>query len=162
VSSTKSKPAKMYCYEYPRAALTVDIVLLCQSGTGVEVLLIKRAREPFKGRWAFPGGFVDKDEPLEDAASRELLEETGLSGIPLEQIGAFGDPGRDPRGHTVSVVFCAVLDKRLQASAGDDAADAAWHSALGPPKLAFDHKKILSLALKRVAGGSLSRNKSAQ
>lgn len=162
MASVKCEPAKVYCYEYPRPAVTVDIVLFCRAGSDVEVLLIKRAREPFKGRWAFPGGFVDKDESLEHAASRELLEETGLSVVNLEQIGAFGDPGRDPRGHTVSIVFCAVLDDCLHASAGDDAADAAWHSALGPPKLAFDHKKILSLALKRVAGGSLSRNRSGQ
>lgn len=150
MARAKSKPAKTYCYEHPRPALTVDIVLFHRSGNTTNVLLIKRAREPFKGRWAFPGGFVDEDESLEAAAARELLEETGLTGIHLEQIGAFGDPGRDPRGHTVSVVFSAVVDDRLNASAADDAADAAWHSALRPPKLAFDHKQILSLALKRI------------
>jgi len=109
-----------------------------------------------------PGGFVDKDESLEHAASRELLEETGLSVVNLEQIGAFGDPGRDPRGHTVSIVFSAVLDSPLQARAADDAADANWHSALRPPKLAFDHQKILRLALQRMVGGSRSRKKSAR
>jgi len=113
--------------------LLADIVLFCRAGTDVEVLLIKRAREPFKGRWALPGGFVDKDESLEHAASRELLEGQGLSVVNLEQIGAFGDPGRDPRGHTVSIVFSAVLDSPLQARAADDAADANWHSALRPP-----------------------------
>jgi 8-oxo-dGTP diphosphatase len=158
VASAKSKPAKIYCYEYPRPAVSVDIVLFHRSRKEIDVLLIKRAREPFKGRWAFPGGFVDEDESLEHAAARELLEETGLRDIPLEQIGAFGDPGRDPRGHTVSVVFAAMLGDRLDATAADDAADAAWHPALAPPKLAFDHKKILSLALKRVVGNSLSRN----
>jgi 8-oxo-dGTP diphosphatase len=152
MASTKSKSVKTYCYDHPRPALTVDIALFHRSGNRVEVLLIKRAREPFKGLWAFPGGFVDKDESLDDAAARELLEETGLSGIHLEQIGAFGDPGRDPRGHTVSVVFAAVLDHRIRARAADDASDAAWHAARRPPKLAFDHKKILSLALKRMAG----------
>lgn len=148
----KSKSVNSYCYDHPRPALTVDIVLLHRSSKGVEVLLIKRAGEPFKGLWAFPGGFVDKDESLERAAARELKEETGLSGLNLEQIGAFGDPGRDPRGHTVSVVFAAVLDQPIQARAADDAADAAWHTALRPPKLAFDHKKILSVALNRMAG----------
>lgn len=148
----KSKREQIYCYDHPRPALTVDIALFHRSGRRVEVLLIKRAREPFKGLWALPGGFVDKDESLEAAAARELLEETGLSGIHLEQIGAFGDPGRDPRGHTVSVVFAAVVDQRIQARAADDAADAAWRSALRPPKLAFDHNKILSLVLKRMAG----------
>ncbi|MEK6409308.1 MAG: NUDIX domain-containing protein [Acidobacteriota bacterium] len=162
MASAKSKPAKTYCYEHPRPALTVDIVLFHRAKNTTSVLLIKRAREPFKGRWAFPGGFVDKDEALEEAAARELLEETGLTGIHLEQIGAFGGPGRDPRGHTVSVVFSAVLDDRLHASAADDAADAAWHSALRPPKLAFDHKQILSLALKRISGGSLWRSKSSR
>jgi len=115
------------------------------------VLLIKRANEPFKGLWAFPGGFVDQDESLEAAVARELEEETGLKGIRLEQIGAFGDPGRDPRGHTVSIVFGGVVDRSIQVRAADDAADAAWHSATRPPKLAFDHKKILKLALKRLA-----------
>ena len=162
MSRVKCEPAKVYCYEYPRPAVAVDIALFCRAGSEVEVLLIKRARDPFKGRWAFPGGFVDKDESLEHAASRELLEETGLTVVNLEQIGAFGDPGRDPRGHTVSIVFSAVLDSRLQARAADDAADAEWYSALGPPKLAFDHKKILSLALRRIVGGSGSRKKSAR
>ena len=162
MGSVKSEPAKLYCYEYPRPAVTVDIVLFCRAGSDVEVLLIKRAREPFKGRWAFPGGFIEKDESLEHAASRELLEETGLTVVNLEQIGAFGDPGRDPRGHTVSIVFSAVLEDHRKARAADDAADAEWHSALRPPKLAFDHKKILSLALERIMGGSRSQKKSAR
>ena len=146
--------ANVHCYEYPRPAVTVDIVLFCRAESDVEVLLIRRAREPFKGRWAFPGGFVDKDESLEHAASRELLEETGLTGIHLDQIGAFGDPGRDPRGHTVSIVFSAMLEDCRNASAADDAADAKWHSAIDPPKLAFDHNKILDLALERIVGSS--------
>ena len=162
MTNVKGDPLKVHCYEYPRPAVAVDIVLFCRAGSEVEVLLIKRAREPFKGRWAFPGGFVDKDESLEHAASRELLEETGISVHNLEQIGAFGDPGRDPRGHTVSIVFSAVLDSRLQVRAADDAADADWHSALRPPGLAFDHEKILSLALQRMVGGSRSRKKSAR
>jgi 8-oxo-dGTP diphosphatase len=116
------------------------------------VLLIKRARDPFKGRWAFPGGFVDEDEALEDAAARELREETGLENVRLEQVGAFGDPGRDPRGHTVSVAFAAVLESRDEVKADDDAEAAAWHSAARPPRLAFDHKKILGVALERMFG----------
>lgn len=161
MATTKSNRAKTHCYDHPRPALTVDIALFHRSGNRIEVLLIKRAREPFKGLWAFPGGFVDKDESLDDAAARELLEETGLSRIHLEQIGAFGDPGRDPRGHTVSVVFAAVLDHRIRAGAADDASDAAWHSALRPPELAFDHRKILSRALKQMSR-LLSGNQSAQ
>ncbi len=146
---------KTYCYEYPRPSVTVDIALFRRGKKGrLEVLLIKRARPPFKGQWAFPGGFVDQDESLEDAAARELQEETGLTQIHCEQLGAFGDPGRDPRGHTVSVAFMALLDGEYAPQASDDAADAAWHSARRPPPLAFDHKKILRLALARLARGS--------
>jgi 8-oxo-dGTP diphosphatase len=150
VTTIKSDKAASYCYDHPRPALTVDIVLLHRSADETAVLLIKRAREPFKGQWAFPGGFVDRDESLEDAATRELAEETGLRGIRLEQIAAFGDPGRDPRGHTVSVVFASVLEARAVVSAADDASEAAWHSALEPPSLAFDHNRILSTTLERL------------
>jgi 8-oxo-dGTP diphosphatase len=94
--------------------------------------------------------FVDEDESLEDAAARELKEETGLEAAGLEQIGAFGDPGRDPRGHTVSVVFSAILDGGGEANADDDAEEAKWHSAMRPPRLAFDHRKILNVALEKV------------
>jgi 8-oxo-dGTP diphosphatase len=150
VGNDKSDNEKLYCYDYPRPALTVDIVLLHSSANGIEVLLIKRARDPFNGHWAFPGGFVDTDESLEDAAARELAEETGLRGIPIEQIGAFGDPGRDPRGHTVSVVFAGVLEDCAVVTGADDASEAGWHSALDPPALAFDHNKILRIALDRM------------
>ena len=143
-----------YCYAYPRPSVTVDVVLFYSEADLKEVLLIRRAREPFKGAWAFPGGFVDRNESLEDAAARELKEETGLEGIRLEQLGAFGDPGRDPRGHTVSIAFVAQLESRAQAVGADDADEAGWHSALRPPPLAFDHEKILRLALDRVYGGT--------
>ena len=150
METNTSDKVKRYCYDYPRPALTVDIVLLHSSANGIEVLLIKRARDPFNGQWAFPGGFVDTDESLEDAAARELAEETGLQRIPLEQIRAFGDPGRDPRGHTVSVVFAGVLENRALVTGADDASEAAWHSALDLPTLAFDHNKILSVAIRRM------------
>ena len=155
----KSK-GKPYCYEHPRPSVTVDIVLFHQSSERIEVLLIKRGREPFKGRWAFPGGFVDKDESLERAAARELEEETGLRGIKLHQIGAFGDPGRDPRGHTVSVVYSAVVEDPSEAIAADDAEEVKWHNALRPPKLAFDHKKILRVALEWMLGKSRAAKRS--
>jgi 8-oxo-dGTP diphosphatase len=129
--------------------VTVDIVLLRRTKAGPEVLLIKRAHEPFRGRWALPGGFVDANESLETAAARELEEETGLRGIALEQIKAFGDPGRDPRGHTISIVFAGKVDSGLVPRAADDAADAGWHSALRPPPLAFDHDQILHFVLGR-------------
>ena len=133
--------------------MTADIVLFSLESGRVEVLLIKRGGEPFRGLWALPGGFVDKDEALEHAAERELREETGLAGIHLEQIGAFGDPGRDPRGHTVSIAFAAVVEReRTELKAGDDAADARWWSATRPPRLAFDHSKILSAAMEKMFG----------
>src|SRR5271170_7253316 len=92
------------------------------------VLLIKRKKAPFKGAWALPGGFVNGNEPLERAAARELVEETGIAGVALEQLGAFGDPGRDPRGHTVTVVFYSFVVADAQPVAADDAADARWVS----------------------------------
>jgi 8-oxo-dGTP diphosphatase len=157
-SSKKVKSKKPYCYDHPRPSVTVDVVLFYRDGERIEVLLIKRAREPFKGAWAFPGGFVDQDESLERAAARELKEETRLEGIRLEQLGAFGDPGRDPRGHTVSIAFVSRLESRAEATGADDADEAKWHSALRPPRLAFDHKKILRRALDRVFGVN-GRNK---
>jgi 8-oxo-dGTP diphosphatase len=149
-SDKKSKKKKQHCYDHPRPSVTADVVLFHRAAGRVEVLLIKRAREPFKGQWALPGGFVDEGESLEAAAARELKEETGVHGIGLEQIGAFGDPGRDPRGHTVSIAFAALLKDRPEAQASDDAEDARWHSAARPPRLAFDHKKILRLARARL------------
>ena len=147
-----TEPELRHCYEYPRPAVTVDIVLFVGSQNRSQVLLIKRARPPFKGEWAFPGGFVDANESLEDAARRELVEETGITGINLKQLGAFGDPGRDPRGHTVSVVFTALLGDKRIAVAADDAAEARWHSARRPPRLAFDHREILRVSLEQVFG----------
>ena len=153
----KSKKKKQYCYDYPRPSVTVDIVLFTRAANRVEVLLIKRAREPFKGEWALPGGFVDESESLEAAAARELKEETGLSGISLKQVGAFGDPGRDPRGHTVSIAFAALLDSRPEAKADDDAEDARWHRVARPPKLAFDHKKIIRFAVEQMLASNESK-----
>jgi 8-oxo-dGTP diphosphatase len=139
----------MYCYEYPRPALTADVVVLREGIARLEVLLIKRASDPFKGRWALPGGFVDENEPLEAAAARELREETSLSLSNLEQIGAFGKPGRDPRGHTVAIAFLGIVHGECSVVPADDAEDAAWHSAKRPPPLAFDHREILRAALDR-------------
>ena len=138
-----------YCYDYPRPAVTVDIALLRQESGRVEVLLIERGREPFKGRWALPGGFVDKDESLDCAARRELEEETGITGVDtLTQVGAFGDPGRDPRGHTVSIVFAAWIEQPCEPRAADDAAEAAWRPVNQLPDLAFDHDLIIAAVLR--------------
>lgn len=157
-ASTRTRATRPYCYQHPRPALTVDIVLFDLAlERAPKVLLIRRGRAPFKGMWAFPGGFVDEGESLEAAAARELKEETGLTGIRLEQVGAFGDPGRDPRGHTVSVAFGAVIRGPLSTAPADDAADAAWRSALNPPRLAFDHRKILRVALQKLLGRPAAR-----
>ena len=154
-------------YDYPRPAVTVDIAVLrpkdakgernkekaerkkevaIHVAAGLfEVLLIQRKSEPFKGCWALPGGFVDEGESLEAAARRELAEETGLRRVPLRQLAAFGDPGRDPRGWTVSVAFCAIVSRAaVRPKAADDAAAVRWFPLKKLPALAFDHEKILA------------------
>lgn len=129
-------------------AVTVDVVLIRPGSAGREVLLVRRANEPFAGYWALPGGFVDRDEDLAEAAHRELREETGLTGIPLQQFQAFGAPGRDPRGHIVSIAFRGcVPDGAGPPRAGSDARVARWFSARALPRLAFDHSMIIRLAL---------------
>ena len=132
-----------FTYDYPRPALTVDVALLT-SDQPPRMLLIRRKHEPFAGCWALPGGFVDEGERLLDAARRELREETGLENIELEQLQTFGDPGRDPRGWTVSVVYLAqVQPDRLSPQAADDAAEVAWFPIDDLPKMAFDHANVL-------------------
>lgn len=140
-----------YTYPYPRPALTVDIALLRPGADGPEVLLIRRGRMPFAGCWALPGGFVDEGEPLEAAAGRELQEETGITGVALRQLAAFGDPGRDPRGWTVSVVFWGWLPaETFQLRAGDDAAAVGWWPWQALPPLAFDHDRILATLRRQI------------
>jgi 8-oxo-dGTP diphosphatase len=137
------RKAKKYCYEYPRPALTVDIVVLTGKAKP-RVLLIRRKADPFAGRWALPGGFVDENEPLDAAARRELREETGIEAATLEQVMAVGDPGRDPRGWTVTVVHKTVVKaKAVKPQAADDAAEVGWHPLDKLPEMAFDHGKIL-------------------
>src|SRR5262245_14110930 len=139
----------MPTYDYPRPSLTADLVLITNEDRP-RVLLIRRKHEPFAGCWAFPGGFVNENEPLEAAARRELKEETGVEVEHLEQLQSFGDPGRDPRGWTVTIAFIGRVDAAtLKPIAADDAAEVAWHFVDAPPKLAFDHAKILAAALKR-------------
>jgi 8-oxo-dGTP diphosphatase len=140
-------------YEYPRPALTVDCVVMTRERKP-RVLLIQRLKEPFAGAWALPGGFVEENERLPEAARRELVEETGVEITDLELLHATGDPGRDPRGWTVSVVYLArVSAKSIQAQAGDDAASVAWHPLHQLPPLAFDHAMILDLAKARLKAG---------
>ncbi len=146
-----SKPAaNRYRYPYPRPALTVDLIVVTNS-TPPEVLLVRRGRDPFAGLWALPGGFVDENEPLETAARRELLEETGVTVTAVEQLVTVGDPGRDPRGWTVSVVYLARVRKSdVNAAAGDDAAAVGWFALDALPAMAFDHAEVLAVAAGRV------------
>ena len=131
--------------------LTVDVVVIKPSVSGETLLLIQRKNEPFKDSWALPGGFVEENEDLADAARRELAEETGIHFQHIEQLKAFGKPHRDPRGHVVSIAFLAIVqDDTIVAKAADDAIDAKWFSVNDLPKLAFDHAEIISFALSKI------------
>ena len=148
---------KLHSYPYPRPAVTVDVAVFAadapdpRAAPRLRVLLIRRGKDPFAGRWALPGGFVDADEDLADAARRELREETGLQVALGPQFGAYGTPGRDPRGHTVSVAYLAWCSGTPAVVHGlDDAVDAAWHDARRPPRLAFDHREVLRDAVARL------------
>src|SRR5215510_5698220 len=140
-----------YSYKYPRAALTVDCVVFGFDEGELKVLLIERGLAPFKGKWALPGGFVRVDETIDAAARRELEEEAGLKNVFLEQLYTFGELNRDSRERVVSVAHYALVklsDHKVKAAT--DASDAKWFPALKPPKLAFDHREILELALRRL------------
>ncbi len=142
-----------HTYEYPRPALTVDVVIFTLREEKLQVLLIQRANPPFQGMWALPGGFVQIDESLEEAALRELAEETGLKGeFYLEQLYTYGDPQRDPRERVVSVAYFALVpsDHPLQSAPASDAAAARWFPVDATPPLAFDHAEILRYALRRL------------
>src|SRR5580658_4345192 len=142
-----------YTDQYPRAALTVDCVVFGFDGGELKILLIQRALEPFKGRWALPGGFVRVDETIDDAAHRELAEETGLKDVFLEQLYTFGAISRDPRERVVSVAHYALVKlSDHRAKAATDAANAEWFPISKAPKLAFDHADILATALARLKG----------
>jgi ADP-ribose pyrophosphatase YjhB (NUDIX family) len=143
----------MPTYEYARPALTVDCVVFGVDDDDLRVLLIQRGLPPFEGKWALPGGFVRIDEPLEEAARRELEEETGLGKVFLEQLYTFGAVARDPRERVVSVAFYALVNLRdHHVHAATDARDAAWFGVSDVPRLAFDHADILQTALTRLRG----------
>jgi 8-oxo-dGTP diphosphatase len=127
-------------------AITVDSVILCSTSNQFKVLLIKRKKDPFKDQWALPGGFIEEGEDLEQAAKRELLEETGVKIQSMEQIRAFGKPGRDPRGRMISIAFLSRIFSEEALSPGDDAKDAAWFEINDLPELAFDHNEIITAA----------------
>ena len=140
-----------FTYDYHRPAVTVDITIFTVRNDELNVLLIKRAEAPFQGEWALPGGFVMENEDLEAAAIRELVEETGVSGVYLEQLFTFGAPGRDPRGHTVTVAYSALIPSdNLELTASTDAEGVAWFAIDKLPDLAFDHDDILEVAHDRL------------
>ena len=142
-----------YNYEYARAALTVDCVVFGLDDESLKAMLIERAIKPFKGKWALPGGFVNVGESLDDAAERELREETGLRQVFLEQLYTFGNPKRDPREHVVSVAYFALTNlEGHDVKADTDAANAAWFAVDDLPQLAFDHEAIVEAALDRLKG----------
>lgn len=128
--------------------VSVDAVVFREGESGPSILLIRRGKPPFEGMYALPGGFVGMDEDLEAAAARELAEETGLEGIALEQIGAFGKPGRDPRGRNISVAYLGRVKGEGDAvRGGDDADEARWFPVNDLPLLAFDHADVIDAAL---------------
>ena len=129
--------------------MTADSVVFCNGSDGLSVLLIERMNEPFKGCWAFPGGFMEMEEDAEDCAKRELKEETGLEIRTMRQLGAFTDVNRDPRGRTVSIAYYAVIEKS-EVKGADDAIQARWFPIDSIPPLAFDHDKILRMALEEI------------
>ena len=141
-----------YIYEWPRPMVTVDAVIFKCSMDKVSILLINRKNEPYIGRWAIPGGFIEMDEELEDAAARELAEETGLTGIDLEQMHTFGKVGRDPRGRQITIAFIGITDENnANIKAGDDAAQAKWFDIDDlPENMAFDHNEVAKFAIKRM------------
>lgn len=139
-----------YTYKYPRPAMTADSIVFTWNGEKLAVLLIKRKNPPYRGAWAFPGGFMEMSETAEACAFRELKEETGIVAPFLRQVGAFTAVDRDPRGRIVSVAYYTWTDSQEKTvRAGDDAARAAWFALDGLPSLAFDHQEILTVALER-------------
>lgn len=141
--------AKVYTYKYPHPAVTTDCVIFGFDGIKLQVLLIERGIEPFKGRWAFPGGFLLPDETAEEGALRELQEETGLTGAYIEQFYTFTDPHRDPRERVITIAYYALVQIQ-DVRGGDDAASAQWFALDEVPQLAFDHDRILREAIRRL------------
>lgn len=140
-----------YVYEYPRPAVTADTVLFAIDGNSLQLLLIERGGEPYKGMWALPGGFLDMDETVDECAARELCEETGVVAQNLTQIGAFSAVGRDPRGRNICVAFWSVMRlSDCQPQAGDDAARVKLFDINNLPPLAFDHIEIISAAVRQI------------
>ncbi|MBR1489763.1 MAG: NUDIX hydrolase [Bacteroidales bacterium] len=140
----------MYTYQYPHPAVTTDCVIFGYDlREGLSILLVQRGIDPFKGRWAFPGGFLRMDEDADTGARRELLEETGFEAESITQFGAFTAVDRDPRERVITIAYLALVRKG-DVQGGDDAADARWFPVTAVPPLAFDHDRILRIALERL------------
>jgi len=141
----------MYQYEYPHPAITTDVVIFTIRDKQLKLLLIMRAGDPYKGKWALPGGFVQMDEDLEAGARRELSEETGISGVYLEQLYTFGAVNRDPRERVITVTYYALIaSEKMVLQAATDAEAVGWFSMDDLPELAFDHQKIVDMAHERL------------
>lgn len=140
----------MYSYKYPRPALTADCIVFARKEQDFRVLLVQRANEPYKGKWAFPGGFMNMDETTEETARRELKEETGLIVDDISQIGTFDRVDLDPRGRVITVAYFVVIDGIREVKGGDDAAVARWFCIQNLPELAFDHQEIMEVALRKL------------
>ena len=139
-----------YTYKYPRPAVTADCIVITKE-TEPKVLLIQRGNEPYKGCWAFPGGFMDMDETAEQCAIRELEEETELVVSHVQQVGAYSKVDRDPRGRTITVAYLALIDSPVPIKGQDDAASAQWFPLSTLPPLAFDHAEIMRDAVERLS-----------
>ena len=148
-NSHSQQPELNYCYKYPHPAVTADCVIFGFDGINIKVLLIQRGIDPYKGKWAFPGGFMNMDETAEQCARRELEEETGLKDVTVEQFYTFTDVNRDPRERVITVAHYALV-KLSEVKGGDDADDAQWFSLDELPPLAFDHEEILNKALQSI------------
>ncbi|GAB4325198.1 MAG: NUDIX domain-containing protein [Candidatus Sumerlaeia bacterium] len=147
-------PRPRFIYDHPRPMVTVDVCCVRWTGQSVQQLLIRRRRDPFKGRWAFPGGFIEMNETLAQSAARELREETGLlvDAGELQPFMVAGDPGRDPRGRTISCVFLALVPWGTPLPrASDDALEARWHPLERKPRLAFDHDALWDAAVHKLS-----------
>lgn len=140
-----------YVYNWPRPMMTADAAVFAFFAGKPRLLLIQRKEEPYKDRWALPGGFVETDEDLQEAAARELAEETGLRNVPLSQLHTFGAPGRDPRGRVITVVYFGLAESHAEeVRAADDAAQVQWFDIDHLPEMAFDHDEIARCAIGRL------------